>query len=384
MTRKSKAIVAVGLMATLAIVAGVYLWAAPARLESGGASTMREYYQERAGVQPGESAQSLDAEVAELLEERRVLDETVWAKEVAAQKYEETIVKYWDRMLRPQDDKYAVLAEFPFQTISMAAAGETTELDWGIKRTTFRGQGKPVDREEWHEYLREMKESGRVIRSIEFHQSAFEVDALGNAVSVFDMSLNVVNQDGNHRWSVQSKLRVEWTDERDKDGHYIAGDLTLFDTTILEREGPPVFEHRVFESMIRPGSYPIVVDLNRDGFSDILLPATNIAMWNRGDGNFDSRALFMAEDIAPPSTVSSSIAADFTLDGFVDLLCIGRYKTASADDSSSPELGVYLFRGNDAGEFLMPGLRVASRALALVNPRSVTAGDIDGDGDLDL
>ena len=147
-------------MAGFAILASVYFRTEPAPSEPGNASSMREYSLERTGNQPTQAPQTMEAEVAALLEEQRKLDETVWAQEVAAQKHEQTIVKYWDRMLRPEDDKYAVLAEFPFQTITLDAPGETTELEWGIKRTTSGGPWKTLDREGWRKFLRDMENRG--------------------------------------------------------------------------------------------------------------------------------------------------------------------------------------------------------------------------------
>ena len=336
------------------------------------------------GTQTVQAPQTTEAKVAALLEERRQLDETVWAQEIAAQKHEETIVKYWDRMLRPEDDKYAVLAEFPFQTITLDAPGETTELDWGIKRTTFGGQWKTLDQGEWREFLGDMENRGYVIDAIEFHQSSYDVDSDENAVSVYDILLNVANEDMTHRWTVQSKLRIEWTGETDKEGLYVPGALTVFDTTILERAGPTVFEQRVLQPEIHALSFPIVHDLNRDGLSDILLPAQNLVMWNRGDGQFEDQTLFLAPGIAPPSPVWTAIVADFDRDGYVDLLCSGLYKNTPYPEFSPPEKGVFLFRGDATGRFLTPGERVAAPSLSLFAPSSVTAGDIDGDGDLDI
>ena len=96
--------------------------------------------------------------IEEVRKERQRLDDTVLRKEILAQEYEQGIVKYWDRMLKPTDDKYAVLADFPFDTVTLGKAQETTELDWGIKRTQFGGVWKTLDRAGWKAFLRDMKE----------------------------------------------------------------------------------------------------------------------------------------------------------------------------------------------------------------------------------
>ena len=315
------------------------------------------------------------AEVKALLEERRKMDEDVWAQEVAAQKHEETIVKYWDRMLRPEDDKFAVLAEIPFDSITLDAPGETAKLDWAIERTNYDGQWKTLDQDGWREFLNSMEKQGYLINAIEFHQSSYDVEGNGNAASVFNVLLNVVN--GDRRIEVKTRLHVEWTGETDADGLYIPGALTVSDTKILEREGPAVFEHHELQTGLQRSSHPIAYDLNRDGFSDILLPSNNIVLQNRGDGTFDKRDLFTSPRISAPSAIWSTMSAavaDFDNDGNVDILYVGRYIR---------RIGVYLFKGNESGEFPTPGKEVASRTVSFNSPMSIAVGDIDGDNDLD-
>ena len=325
--------------------------------------------------------------VSRLIEERRFLDETVWAQEVAAQKYEETIVKYWDRMLFPEDDKYAVLAEFPFHSITvdaLEAPKETLELEWGITRTSYGGSGKTLDRNEWREFLREMASRGFVIDAIEFHQSSFEIDSNGNAVSVFDVLLNAANGAWSHRWSFKSKLRVDWTDEIDEEGHFIPGDLTLFDTHVLDREGPAVFERHILEPNNLGITIPIVYDMNRDGFSDILLPLNNVLMLNAGDGKFEERKAIFDSYIYPLTGPATAVVADFDGDGKVDLLFAGTYNFKKNFVTMTAEVGVYLYRGNAEGRFETEGEEAVSERLSLTIPQSMAVGDIDGDGDLDV
>ncbi len=390
MTRKSRVLLAMGILAGIAMLAAVFFRTGSVPPEArNSASSMRDYFVERASDvknTPSSSGapESWAPEVKALIEERHALDETVWAQEVAAQEYEETIVKYWDQMLRPDDDKYAVLATIPFETITLDAPGETIGLEWGIKRTTFEGHGRTLTQNEWREFLRDMEGRGYGIRAIEFHQSDFHGTSEKDAVSVFNVILNVANNDRMHRWTVQSKLRVEWTDKKDEDGLYIPGDLTLFDTTLLEREGQPAFKHGAFDSVLRAGTFLLVHDLNRDGFSDILVPEHNLLMPNRGDGQFNEQPLFIAPGYDPPAIIEIAIAADFNGDGHLDILCVAEYKTKPAAVSSPAEPGVFLFRGDANGAFPTPGLRAAPESVVTTSPQSVTAGDIDGDGDLDV
>ncbi|MCH7910062.1 MAG: VCBS repeat-containing protein, partial [Candidatus Hydrogenedentes bacterium] len=195
---------------------------------------------------------------------------------------------------------------------------------------------------------------------------------------------NVAKEKKMQRWTVNTKLRIEWTEETDGDGHYLPGELTVFDTKILERQGATVFKHRVLQAKIKEESCPVVYDLNRDGHSDILLPSNDIVMWNLGDGQFDNQKLFTAPGFDAPISVYTAIVADFDRDGYVDLLCSGQYKERASTHPSTPQAGLFLFRGDAKGNFVRPGERVASPAIALSLPVCVTAGDIDGDGDLDV
>ncbi len=355
---------------------------------------MRDYYLEQAADEPAQTPGAKDskpqespelvAEVTDLLKEQQRLDKTVWAQEVSAQKHEQTIVKYWDQMLQPEDDKFAVLAKIPFESITFDAPGTPTELEWNIKRTDFEGQGRTLNQKEWREFLGDMEGQGYGIKGIEFHQSEFHGESDEDAVSVFNVLLNVENEDQSHRWVVTTKLRVEWTAEVDEEGLYVPGALALSNTTILDRAGSPVFEHSVLQSAIMGQTAPMVHDLNRDGHSDILLPQGNVVMWNRGDGQFDEEKLFLAPGVVPPRQIYAANAADFTRDGHVDLLYIGTYKDPSSTDSAPPEIGVFLFEGDASGRFRTLGKRVVSLPASLKFPSCVTAGDIDGDGDLDL
>ncbi|MCH8888539.1 MAG: VCBS repeat-containing protein, partial [SAR324 cluster bacterium] len=202
---------------------------------------------------------------------------------------------------------------------------------------------------EWREFLREMASRGFVIDAIEFHQSSFEIDSNGNAVSVFDVLLNAANGAWSHRWSFKSKLRVDWTDEIDEEGHFIPGDLTLFDTHVLDRVGPAVFERHILEPNNLGITIPIVYDMNRDGFSDILLPLNNVLMLNAGDGKFEERKAIFDSYIYPLTGPATAVVADFDADGKVDLLFAGTYNFKKNFVTMTSEVGVYLYRGKSEG-----------------------------------
>ena len=76
----------------------------------------------------------------EIMAERQMLDKTVWANEVEAQKYETVFIELWDRIRDAEvGNKLTVLAEFPFQDkLSLGTPGPVEKLDAGISLTTFQ------------------------------------------------------------------------------------------------------------------------------------------------------------------------------------------------------------------------------------------------------
>jgi hypothetical protein len=321
--------------------------------------------------------------VKALLKERERQNETTWAQEVDAQKHEQTIVEYWDQMLYPDDDKFSVLAKIPFETLTLDTLGEAQKLDWGIRKSQSAGKGKTLDQKGWREFLKKAENSGYIIDNIEFHQSSFEAPPNELPVSVFDTTLQVRQESTSLRWVLNTDLRVEWTDRLDEDGLFVPGHISLSDTTLLERQGADVFDHQILLPETRGNGQILVFDINGDTHSDILLPSNNLILINNGDGTFESQELFVAPEISMPKSVFTAILADFDNDGHVDLLCTGSYKNTPVSNPTPRQDGLYLFRADEHGRFSTPG-QMAAPKLSLTNPQSVTAGDIDADGDLDV
>ena len=79
-----------------------------------------------------ESTNSVEARTAVAMQKERArLDDTVWAKEVRAQQFEEVIVRFWDR-IRASTDGLEELARFPLAAIHVGTPDSTTEIDLKI------------------------------------------------------------------------------------------------------------------------------------------------------------------------------------------------------------------------------------------------------------
>jgi len=144
------------------------------------------------------------------------------------------------------------------------------------------------------------------------------------------------------------------------------------DITLLVRSGAPAFQ-AALAATIEPADGTIFIDplilydLDGDGLSDIVLGCKNLVFRNRGHGQFQKETLCPQNHIL----ISTCMIADFDGDGRADFL--------AADHD-----GLLLFNGDNQGRFTQQGRRVWTGGEPLPNPFVMTAGDIDGDGALDI
>jgi hypothetical protein len=160
-------------------------------------------------------------------------------------------------------------------------------------------------------------------------------------------------------------------------GMHFQGGIHLLTNVGIEN-GIPKFESRVLDD--RAGGIHVpVIDLNQDGQLDFVALISQhheavVAFINRGDGTFQTEAIYQAGD---PSYGSSGIElADLDGDGDTDVLL----SNGDTFDDAIPKPihsiqwleneGTYPFRHHHIGQ--LPG---AYRAVS---------GDVDGDGDLDV
>jgi hypothetical protein len=331
-----------------------------------------------------EVKQQVEADLAKLHAKQVELDKDVWAKETEAQRYEDTIVKYWDQMLRPEDDKFTVLGSVPFEWISFGSPSGTDLLEWGIKRTTFDGKTSRLDQAAWKTFLEETRGKSYEIINIEFHQSRYEKDAEGTAWSTYSTQLHVANSARTHRAILKANLNIEWSEETDKAGRFLIRTIEVADLDILERDAAAdTFENVLTYEGAQPVNFPMLYDLDRDGVSEVLLPSNNVILRNVGTENYEQTPLFEAPGVTPPTDVRAAVVADFTNDGIADILCAAHYGSAEHLRGTENLLAVILFRGDSDGRFTSAGEPVHEAPLQIKDPYCVTAGDIDADGDLD-
>ena len=304
-----------------------------------------------------------------LYAERQWMDEVFWGPEILAQKFESRFVHLWDQLLR-RDDRFQVLATFPFESLVLPRATSNESLDLQIRRTRFTAGGESISPEQWRRRLSQYETAGYQIVHTEWHHEDFQPPRKGlGARSKVRMVVHAARDEPAHRVIIRALLGVEWSLTPGHDGNPVPGKIIVEGMEVLDRHSPPVFSEvfRVKGTEAYPRLLPLLVyDLDGDGLSEIVLAGANMAIRNRGSAKFEVDRLLSEEH----SIYDGAVFADFTGDGNVDFVAV--------DTAGFP----LLFAGDSRGRFTEPGHRMANTHLG--QPKVFTAGDIDSDGDLDL
>lgn len=362
-------LIAFAVLAAIGVMAGVGVWLWPQTQDLSVDYKM-----------PGNPQPKIDAAKAAAIQRReRVIDQTIWRKEMEAQEHGRVFEDFWDA-LNAATNKWDVVEGFRFAEILMGQGRVKESLPHEIERWTARARereaGKkpdspPVDSyQSWIETLRQWKASGWEIMQCEFRHNAF--DPQTNQIparSKFFFSVHLTNA-APARAVVEGDLLVEW-DRRETNS---APKVRRIDGDALEvmiRPGPPAFREILTETFDPPDLTKtieplLVYDLDGDGVAEIALPSVNRLYRKRGAtheaGKFCSTARL---------GILNGVFADMDGDGAADLL----YATFD---------GIFLLKGTVRGEF-----QTAPRALMAKQEKfhgrpAITCGDIDADGDLDV
>ncbi len=357
--------------------------------------------------------QGADVEVAR----RAKLDQTVFAKEMEAQRHEGWFYRHWD-LARAKKHAFDWLGTLSFNQLRLGAPTSNETHDWGVTLTKWAGKPEhpTLDAAGWKAALATWQAAGFQVVESEWHQPLFDYLPDGQAYSLINFIIHAINTTDQRRIVIKGQLKVSWREPAVKEPTPSASgekpsaestlrpppfgngrsvqpeattttkpafvftdsrplpepdEVTVVDLSVVERTGEPAFVEVTkagSNAVDMTGPYAflhptLVYDLDRDGLPEIVIPSDNQIFRNRGGMKFD------AEPLCPEKLeVETGVLGDFNGDGLVDLLVVDRHR-------------LKLLAGLPGGKF-SPSAEVANLPAIDVG-QSLTAADIDGDGDLD-
>jgi len=320
-------------------------------------------------------------ELVKLEQRRKQLDKTLWQDEVLAQEYEQLFIELSDR-LRKHPDNHHIFKEYPFTKIHWGKVVEEKDIGSGITKRIYQGSEVQLTFQQWIDFIEEHVAKGYRLFQSEWHHEQFDNSSVPT-VSQFSIELHLINILSPVRVIVKAKIKVEWGQEKNQTGNYqiksiYAKKMEVFEIhkanvsfeeflTIRPNENDDQYYELIGVSKYLP---IILYDLNQDGLSEIILPNFNKIYWNRKQDGFKEQTLFDQEI----GQIGTAIIAQFTRDSYADIFAsrVGGFPV--------------LFKGKKGGGFEQPILIELPEDYGdpAHSPISLTAGDIDGDGDLDI
>jgi len=327
----------------------------------------------------GEDGASHPRSLEDWIAHRHRLDETVWADEIEAQHYERTLVALWDALLRVDEKgvlgaKSEILAGIDFDRLTIGTPHRIESLDHGIAVFELRLPHTALDHDGWVEFVERLSSAGYRLVQSEWHHARFYPASGGSpARSQVAIALHLTEAADSRRVIVEGELTIRWSDRHDERGNPIPGDIDATALRLLTRSGDAAFERVIrFELPTRDGLsavHPLLLyDLNEDGLLDLVMVGASRVLWNRGGGRFQRMTLVDH----PYQLTETGVIADMNGDSHPDLM-----STRARGD-------LVLYLGDGAGRFPDEPKVTPRFEQPLRGPSSLTVGDIDGDGDLDV
>jgi hypothetical protein len=352
-------------------------------LAAGGYVLLRQPQSKPGTPSTATSADGVDAlarqKAKAVLDERKKTDETVWAKEVKAQDYEEVFINLWNDLLK-SPNQLEKLSQFQFGKLLAGQPATPVPHPYGITVSPLTQNPVEMDGAQLKALAAQIQSQGIRLNMTEWHHKKFDTFEDGTAASTLSMTLYFEHAGEKKRWVVNGDLKVKWP-VREPGKPFSPALLDTTQLTLAFRQGPLAYTEIPAADLgqkteIPAGGHLLVYDLNRDGLDDIILPGRNIVYWNKGGFKFEPKQLLDKPGfpaVKPEQIMGTAVIADFTGDGHPDLLLSGR------------SLGIMLYAGDSTGHFPEAGRLLFQFAdPKSSSPSAVTAGDINGDGKLDF
>jgi hypothetical protein len=327
----------------------------------------------------GEDRAAAPQSLEDWVAHRKRLEKTVWADEFISQQYEQTMVALWDGLLaaRRKGDpaaKAEILTSIDFESLTIGTLDPSEALDHGIWIYEPRRPHTTLTHDDWVAFVERLSNTGYRLVQSEWHHTRFTPPSDDSpARSQVAITLHLIEGTDARRIIVEGELAVVWSDRRDDRGNPIPARIDATALRMLTRSGPAPFEQALrFEHPTRDGLsgiHPVLLyDLNKDGLLDLIMVGAVRVLWNRGEGRFRKAPLLDH----PYKLTETGVIADMNGDSYPDLM-----STRARGD-------LVLYLGNAEGRFPDEPKLTPRFEQPLRGPSSLTVGDVDGDGDLDV
>lgn len=314
------------------------------------------------------------AAVLALEDAERAAAERFWGPELLARPHGAVIGRLWDG-LNAAPAGLEALAAWPVGTVALPEWRGPVARGQGIVEHAPDGGGVRVD--DFSATVRTWIARGWRLDRSEWRHVGFAPGP--PARSTVELALELSRTSAEERASLTGPLFITWAAPGAEGGlsSLPGGELAMADVdasqlVLRRRAGPPPFREAAFK-VIEPFARtswidPLIVeDLDGDGAPELLLAARNLVFRHVGGGDYAE------ERLSPhhPGLIFTALLADFTADGRPDLLCAVRS-------------GLVLLPGTEGGRFAAPPVAAWSAPARLEYAQAFTAGDADGDGDLEV
>jgi enediyne biosynthesis protein E4 len=299
-------------------------------------------------------------------------DRTIWAKEKMAEACGHTFETFWDS-INASTNKLAVAGAFSAGEVLLPKWGATQDLSHGIQLIRSIDVERVLGSAQWGPWLNRFSQAGWVLDNVEFRHNQFETDSQDLPYrSHIYFNARLSNHNQLQRVILEGDLVVSWETNSPIQALPKVKRIDASHLTLKSRIGEPFFT-KTLQETITPADKtglidPLILsDLDGDGFSEIILAASNLVYRRTGTNQYKPQALCKY----PVPFISTALLADFDGDGFPDFLCAnGR--------------GLFLFKGSSSGKFDEPPKLVWEAKPPLKNAMVLTCGDILHSGRLDV